>query len=250
MNEFTLNGQVCLVSGASRGIGRAIALALGQAGGVVIGTATTDAGAAGIAEALAEAGIRGAGKVLDVSSTDSVNALVEAVASEFGAVEVLVNNAGITRDNLIMRMKESEWDEIMDTNLKSLYRLTRACLRPMTRERRGRIINVSSVVAATGNAGQSNYAASKAGMLGFTRSLAHELSGRNILVNAVAPGFIETDMTAVLGEEQREKLLGNVPLKRLGTPAEVAAVVCFLASPAAAYITGQTIHVNGGMYMA
>lgn len=250
MNEFTLNGQVCLVSGASRGIGRAIALALGEAGGVVIGTATTDAGAAAIEEALAEAGIRGAGKVLDVSSTDSVNALVEAVASEFGAVEVLVNNAGITRDNLIMRMKESEWDEIMDTNLKSLYRLTRACLRPMTRERRGRIINVSSVVAATGNAGQSNYAASKAGMLGFTRSLAHELSGRNILVNAVAPGFIETDMTAVLGEEQREKLLGNVPLKRLGTPAEVAAVVCFLASPAAAYITGQTIHVNGGMYMA
>lgn len=249
MNANTVEGRVCLVTGASRGIGRAIAHALGDAGATVIGTATTQAGADSIADKLAEASIAGSGMALDVSESDSVGEVVERIAQEFGAVEVLVNNAGITRDNLLMRMKESEWDEIMDTNLKSLYRVTRACLRGMTKARFGRIINISSVVGVTGNAGQSNYAASKAGMIGFTRSLAHELAGRNILVNAVAPGFIETDMTSSLADAQRERLLGSIPLARLGSAEEVAGVVVFLASPAAAYVTGQTIHVNGGMYM-
>ncbi len=250
MTDKTLAGQVCLVTGATRGIGRAIALALGGAGATVVGTATTPAGAEKIGEALSAASIGGAGLVLDVSDNESVEAVVKRIADEFGPVQVLINNAGITRDNLLMRMKESEWDEIMDTNLKSLYRLTKACVRPMTKSRHGRIVNISSVVGATGNAGQSNYAASKAGMIGFTRALAHELAGRNILVNAVAPGFIETDMTASIPDAQRDKLLGSVPLGRLGSPEEIAAVVLFLVSPGASYVTGQTIHVNGGMYMA
>jgi 3-oxoacyl-[acyl-carrier protein] reductase len=241
--------RVCLVTGATRGIGRAIALALGNAGATVVGTATTETGANAIDETFIAASIKGAGMVLDVSSSDSVEQVVEQTSSKFGAPLILVNNAGITRDNLLMRMKDSDWDDIMDTNLKSLYRVTKACVRPMTKARFGRIVNISSVVGATGNAGQSNYAASKAGMIGFTRSLAHELGGRNILVNAVAPGFIETDMTAGLGEAQREKLLGNVPLGRLGLPDEIASVVLFLVSPGANYVTGQTIHVNGGMYM-
>ncbi len=249
MNDATLSGQVCLVTGASRGIGRAIALALGAEGATVVGTATSSAGAGAIDEALSAASVEGAGMVVDVADGAAVDALVEEITSRYGAVQVLVNNAGITRDNLLMRMKESEWDEIMDTNLKSLYRVTKACVRPMTKARYGRIVNIGSVVAATGNAGQTNYAASKAGMLGFTRSLAHELAGRNILVNAVAPGFIETDMTAALPEAQKDKLLGAVPMGRLGLPGEIAAVVTFLVSPAASYVTGQTIHVNGGMFM-
>ncbi|KAA3623403.1 MAG: 3-oxoacyl-ACP reductase FabG [Proteobacteria bacterium] len=249
MSDNFLKDRICLVTGATRGIGRAIALALGSAGGTVIGTATSDSGAARIGEALADASITGAGMVLDVSSDESVNAVIERISSEFGTPAVLVNNAGITRDNLIMRMKESEWDDVIDTNLKSLYRVIKGFARPMTRARYGRIINISSVVAATGNAGQVNYASSKAGMIGFTRSLAHELAGRNILVNAVAPGFIETDMTDVLPEAQKQALLSHVPLGRLGSPEEVAGVVLFLASPSADYLTGQTIHVNGGMYM-
>ena len=250
MTDKYLDGKVCLVTGASRGIGRAIAIDLGRVGATVIGTATSAGGAAAIGEALAEAGIPGAGMALDVASDDSVAALMKSIGEEYGSVSVLVNNAGITRDNLLMRMKDAEWDDIMNTNLKSLYRMSRACLRGMTKARWGRIINISSVVAATGNAGQSNYAASKAGMIGFTRSLAHEIASRNVLVNAVAPGFIETDMTDALSDEQKQRLLGGVPLGRLGSAAEVAGVVSFLASPAADYVTGQTIHVNGGMYMA
>ncbi len=250
MTDKYLDGKICLVTGASRGIGRAIALDLGRVGATVIGTATSQGGAAAIGDALVEAGIPGAGMTLDVASDDSVAALMKSIVDDFGSVSVLVNNAGITRDNLLMRMKDAEWDDIMNTNLKSLYRMSRACLRGMTKARWGRIINISSVVAATGNAGQSNYAASKAGMIGFTRSLAHEIASRNVLVNAVAPGFIETDMTDALSDEQKQRLLGGVPLGRLGAAAEVAGVVSFLASPAADYVTGQTIHVNGGMYMA
>lgn len=249
MTDNMLENRICLVTGATRGIGRGIALALGAAGATVIGTATSERGAEAIGQALADASIEGAGMVLDVSGNDSVTTTVERICAEFGAPSILVNNAGITRDNLLLRMKEAEWDDIMDTNLKSLYRVTRACLRPMTKARYGRIVNISSVVAATGNAGQVNYAASKAGMIGFTRSLAHELAGRNILVNAVAPGFIETDMTSALPAAQKERLLASVPLGRLGSVEEVAGVVRFLVSPAADYITGQTIHVNGGMYM-
>lgn len=249
MTDAMLSGQVCLVTGASRGIGRAIALTLGGAGATVVGTATSRNGAESIDKALSDASIEGAGMVVDVSDGASVDALIEEISSRFGAVQVLVNNAGITRDNLLMRMKESEWDEIMDTNLKSLYRVTKACVRPMTKARNGRIVNIGSIVGTTGNAGQSNYAASKAGMLGFTRSLAHELAGRNVLVNAIAPGFIETDMTAALPDAQKDKLLGAVPMGRLGSADEIASVVLFLVSPAASYVTGQTIHVNGGMYM-
>lgn len=250
MQEFNLEHEICLVTGASRGIGAAIADKLGKLGATVVGTATTDSGAAAISARFGENGVKGRGMVLNVTDPDSVSSVVKSAADEFGAITVLVNNAGITRDNLLMRMKEDEWDGIMDTNLKSLYRVTKACLRGMTKARHGRIINVGSIVGTTGNAGQTNYAAAKAGMLGFTKSLAQELAGRNILVNAVAPGFIETDMTDALDDGQKEKLLANVPLARLGTPGDIASMVAFLASPAAAYITGQTLHVNGGMYMA
>ncbi|GJL80984.1 MAG: beta-ketoacyl-ACP reductase [marine bacterium B5-7] len=249
MTDSAFENAICLVTGASRGIGQAISIALGSAGATVVGTATSAGGADAITGAFKESGIRGTGMLLNVSDSDSVETVVKAVGEKFGAPTILVNNAGITRDNLILRMKESEWDDTMDTNLKSLYRMTRACVRAMTRARSGRIINISSVVGATGNAGQSNYAASKAGMIGFTRSLASELASRNILVNAIAPGFIETDMTAELNDTVREKLLATVPLGRLGSPDEIARVAVFLASPAANYITGQTIHVNGGMYM-
>ncbi len=241
---------IALVTGASRGIGKAIAGALGAQGMTVIGTATSDAGAEAIGKALAEAGIAGRGMRLDVSDDASVSEVLKEIGEAFGTVTVLVNNAGITRDNLLMRMKPEEWDAVINTNLSSLYRVCKACLRPMMKAKTGRIINIASVVGLSGNAGQTNYAAAKAGMIGFTKSLAQEVGSRGITVNAVAPGFIDTDMTRELPEAQREALLGNIPLGRLGQPEEIAAAVAFLASDAAGYITGETIHVNGGMYMA
>ena len=240
------SGPVVLVTGASRGIGAAIADALASAGYRVAGTATSEAGAAAIGERL---GASGQGFVLDVSDDVSVEAGLAAVTEALGAPQVLVNNAGITRDNLLMRMKPEEWDAVMDTNVGGLYRLCRRVLRPMMKARKGRIVNVSSVIARMGNAGQSNYAASKAAIEGFTRALAQEVGSRGITVNAVAPGFIETEMTDGISEGQREQLLARVPLGRLGSPEEIAAVVVFLASDAAAYVTGETLHVNGGMYM-
>ena len=244
-----LENKICLVTGATRGIGKAIALALGNAGATVIGTATSADGANSISDYLAAENIKGSGMRLDVTDLDNISEVVKSISTEFGAPEILVNNAGITRDNLLMRMKEEDWDAILDTNLKSVYRVVKACLRSMTKARFGRIINISSVVGTTGNAGQANYAAAKAGMIGFTKSLAQELAGRNIHVNAVAPGFIATDMTDVLSDDQKEKLLANIPSGRLGTPEDIAQAVLFLASPSADYITGQTLHVNGGMFM-
>lgn len=248
--ESSMAERVALVTGASRGIGRAIALELAAQGMTVIGTATTEDGARGIERALQETGVRGAGMVLNVADPDSISTVIRAVEEEFGAPLVLVNNAGITRDNLLMRMKEDEWQEVLDTNLSSLYRITRACLRGMTRARWGRIINITSVVGSMGNAGQTNYAATKAGMEGFSRALAREIGARNITVNCVAPGFIDTDMTRELPESQREALAGQIPLGRLGVAGEVASVVAFLAGNGGAYISGETIHVNGGLYMA
>ncbi|MBK1722016.1 3-oxoacyl-ACP reductase FabG [Thiocystis violacea] len=245
-----LEGEIALVTGASRGIGRAIAMALAGQGARVVGTATTQAGAEGIEQALGEAGCEGAGLVLNVSDPTSVDACMSQVAERLGAPSILVNNAGITRDNLLMRMKDEEWDAVIDTNLGSIYRLSKACLRAMTKARKGRIINIASVVGAMGNAGQTNYAAAKAGMMGFTKSLAREVGSRAITVNCVAPGFIDTDMTRDLPEASRQALLSAIPLGRLGQPAEIASAVVFLASPGAAYITGETIHVNGGMHMA
>lgn len=250
MPEPILEGQIALVTGASRGIGEALAAELGRLGAKVAGTATTDGGAVRIMERFKASGIDGIGLNLDVKEQASIDAALAAVGAELGGMPtILVNNAGITRDNLLMRMKEREWGEILDTNLSSVFRLCKACLRPMTKARHGRIINVSSVVAVSGNAGQCNYAAAKAGMIGFTKSLAREVGSRGITVNAVAPGFIDTDMTRELPEAQREALLADIPLGRLGEPTEIASAVGFLASPAAAYITGQTIHVNGGMLM-
>ncbi len=246
---MSANDRLCLITGASRGIGRAVALALGRAAGTVIGTATTEAGADAIGTALQAEKIPGRGVVLDVTDGEAVAARMKEIEDEFGPVTVLVNNAGIARDNLLLRMRESEWDAIMDTNLKSVYRVTKACLRAMTRARRGRVVNITSVVGVTGNAGQTNYAASKAGVIGFTRALAAEVAGRNITVNAVAPGFIETDMTRALGEQQRESLLGRIPLARLGSAEDVAHAVVYLASEQAGYVTGTTLHVNGGMFM-
>ena len=245
-----LDNEIALVTGASRGIGRAIALALGAAGATVIGTATAEAGAQAIGETLSAAGIKGRGMVLNVTDPASVEAVTRKVGEEFSAPSILVNNAGITRDNLLMRMKDEEWDEIIATNLSSVYRLSKACLRGMTKARKGRIINIASVVGSTGNAGQTNYAAAKAGLLGFTKSLAREVGSRGITVNAVAPGFIDTDMTRALPEAQREALLQGIPLNRLGKPEEIAGAVVFLASEAGGYITGETLHVNGGMFMA
>ena len=244
-----LEGEIALVTGATRGIGRAIALALGVQGATVIGTATSAEGAERISAALTEAGVKGEGMVLNVTDQASVDAVLAAMAGGVGAPSILVNNAGITRDNLLMRMKDAEWDQIIDTNLTSVYRLSKACLRAMTKARKGRIVNVTSVVAMSGNAGQTNYAAAKAGMIGFTKSLAREVGSRGVTVNCVAPGFIDTDMTRALNEQQRQGLLGTIPLGRLGQPEEIAAAVAFLVSPAAAYITGETIQVNGGMYM-
>jgi len=244
------DGQVALVTGASRGIGRAIALELGKQGAMVAGTATADAGARSITGYLAEAGIRGAGYAMNVNDAAQVDATVSAVQKELGEIAILVNNAGVTRDNLLLRMKDEEWDEILSTNLKSAYRLSKLVLRPMMKARAGRIINITSVIGVTGNAGQANYAAAKAGMIGFSKSLAREIGSRNITVNCVAPGFIDTDMTRELGAEQRAALVGQIPLGRLGTVEDVAGAVAFLASPAASYITGATLHVNGGMHMA
>ena len=245
-----LNGQLALVTGASRGIGQAIALKLGKAGAIVVGTATTADGAGRIGAYLTEAGIKGKGAALEVRDQAQVDALIAEIEKEFGvAVTILVNNAGITRDNLSMRMKDEEWDAVIDTNLKAVFRLSKSVMRGMMKARNGRIINVTSVVGHAGNPGQANYCASKAGVSGMTRSLARELGSHNITVNCVAPGFIDTDMTKALDDKQKDGLVGSIPLGRLGTPSDVAAAVGFLASPAAAYVTGSTIHVNGGMYM-
>lgn len=246
---MTSERRVALVTGASRGIGQAIARELGRQGRVVIGTATSQAGADSIDADLEAHGIAGAGRVLDVTDQVSVDALIKSIGEEFGAPTILVNNAGITRDNLLMRMKEDEWDAVLDTNLKSLYRVTKACVRGMTKARFGRIVSISSVVATMGNLGQSNYAAAKAGMEGFSRSLAREVASRGITVNSVAPGFIATDMTQALPQAQHDALLENIPLARLGAPEEIAAAVGFLTSDSAGYITGETLQVNGGMNM-
>ena len=245
----TLSGQVALVTGATRGIGRAIALALGSAGAKVIGTATTDEGAASISSALREANIEGEGVRLDVRDAAALESVLRDIESRHGAVGILVNNAGITRDNLLVRMKDDEWDAIMATNLKPVFRLAKAVLRGMMKARRGRIIQIGSVVGASGNAGQANYAAAKAAVVGFTKSLAQEVGSRNITVNCVAPGFIDTDMTRSLSEAQRTALLARIPLGKLGTPQDIADAVAFLAGPRAAYVTGATLHVNGGMLM-
>lgn len=245
-----LEGQIALVTGASRGIGQAIALALGHAGATVVGTATRDKGAQAIHDYLAAAGIKGSGMKLDVIDAAEVDAVIAAIEKNFGAIGILINNAGITRDNLLMRMKDEEWDDILATNLTSVFRLSRAVLRAMMKARSGRIISIASVVGAMGNAGQTNYSAAKAGIMGFTRSLAREVGSRNITVNCVAPGFIDTDMTRALPDAQRQALLTHIPLGRLGAVEDVAQAVAFLASPAAGYISGTTLHVNGGMYMA
>lgn len=242
--------KVALVTGASRGIGRAIAEKLAADGYTVVGTATSDGGADNISAYLKAAGNNGSGMKLDVADGDSVTEVVKAVAEQYAAPLVLVNNAGITRDNILMRMKTDEWSDVIDTNLNALYRVSKACLRGMTKARWGRIVNITSVVGAMGNMGQSNYAATKAGAEGFSRALARELGSRSITVNCVAPGFIDTDMTRELTEEQRELMLGQIPLKRLGQPEEIAALVSFLCGDSAGYITGETLHINGGMYMA
>ena len=244
-----LKEHVAVVTGASRGIGRAIALELGRLGAVVVGTATSAEGAAAISDYLGAAKIRGEGAVLEVREQAQIDALIAHVEKTYGATQILVNNAGITRDNLAMRMKDDDWDAVLDTNLKAVFRLSRAVLRGMMKARQGRIINVTSVVGHTGNPGQANYCAAKAGVAGMTRSLARELGSRNITVNCVAPGLIDTDMTRNLDEKQHAALLSSIPLGRLGLPEDVAAAVGFLASPAAAYVTGTTIHVNGGMYL-
>jgi 3-oxoacyl-[acyl-carrier protein] reductase len=245
-----LQEQIALVTGATRGIGKAIALGLGAQGAKVIGTSTSAAGAKTIGDYLAEAKIGGKGTVLEVNDGAAIEALVAEIEKEFGAVGILVNNAGITQDNLAMRMKETEWDAVIDTDLKSVFRLSRAVLRGMMKARAGRIINITSVVGSSGNPGQINYAAAKAGIAGMARALAQEIASRNITVNCVAPGFIDTDMTRALNDQQREAILNRIPLARLGKAEDIAAAVVFLASPQAGYITGATLHVNGGMYMA
>lgn len=245
-----LNQQVVLVTGASRGIGAAIAQELGKQGAIVIGTATSDSGADAITTSLKAAGVNGVGLALDVTKPDQIETVLKKIAEHYGDVTILVNNAGITKDTLLMRMKDDDWDAVLDTNLKSVFRMSQAVLRPMMKARQGRIINISSVVGHMGNAGQTNYAAAKAGMTGFTKSLAQEVGSRNITVNCVAPGFIETDMTAELSDDIKAKMLERIAAGRLGQVYEIAATVAFLASPAAAYITGETIHVNGGMYCA
>ncbi|MBS0458089.1 MAG: 3-oxoacyl-ACP reductase FabG [Proteobacteria bacterium] len=248
MNAHVLDGEIALVTGASRGIGAAIADELAARGAKVIGTATSSAGADAIGERLSAHG--GAGRVLNVNDGAAIDALIEAIGKQFGPVSVLVNNAGITRDNLLMRMKEEDWQAIIDTNLTSVFRTCKAVMRSMMKARRGRIVNIASVIGATGNPGQANYAAAKAGIIAFSKSLAREIGSRSITVNVVAPGFIDTDMTRVLPEEAKQAMLGQIALGRLGEPAEIARAVAFLAGPDAAYITGQTLHVNGGMYMS
>ena len=247
---MSLTGEVALVTGASRGIGQAIALQLGTHGASVIGTATTEQGAAAIQSTFDAQGIKGLGLALNVTDADSIDAAMKRIKETFATPTILVNNAGITRDNLLMRMKDDEWNAVIDTNLSSVFRLSKACLRGMMKAKRGRIINIASVVGATGNPGQANYCAAKAGIIGFTKSLAREVGSRNITVNAVAPGFIDTDMTRGLPDEQRETLVGQVPLGRLGEVDDIAHAVLFLASSHGGYITGETLHVNGGMHMA
>lgn len=246
MSEESLRGDVALVTGASRGIGAAIADRLAALGATVIGTATSDAGAQAIGERMAAGGH---GRRLNVNEAGSIEALVEEVSTEFGGISILVNNAGITRDNLLMRMKDEDWQAVLDTNLTSVYRASKAVLRGMMKARKGRIVNIASVIGVTGNAGQANYAAAKAGIIAFSKSLAKEIGSRGITVNVVAPGFIATDMTADLPASAREAMLGQIALGRLGEPADIARAVAFLAGPDAAYITGETLHVNGGMYM-
>ena len=247
MLQIDLSGEIALVTGASRGIGAAIADTLAKAGAKVIGTATSESGAAAIGERMAALG--GVGRVLDVGSSESVDALVESVAKEFGAITILVNNAGITRDNLLMRMKDEDWNAILDTNLTSVYRTSKAVMRGMMKARKGRIVNIASVIGVMGNAGQANYAAAKAGIIGFSKSLAKEIGSRGVTVNVVAPGFIETDMTKALPEENKKAMMDAIALGRFGAPEDIANAVLFLASPMAAYITGETLHVNGGMHM-
>lgn len=249
MENKPLHGKIALVSGASRGIGQAIALRLGRAGATVIGTATSDKGAEAIGEYLSAADIKGGGMTLNVTQPEQVEATLTTITALHGDVHILVNNAGITRDNLLMRMKDEEWDDIIATNLTSVFRLSRAVLRGMMKARSGRIISIASVVGAMGNAGQTNYSAAKAGIMGFTKSLAREVGSRNITVNCVAPGFIDTDMTRALPDAQRQALLGHIPLGRLGSVDDIANAVLFLACPTADYISGTTLHVNGGMYM-
>jgi len=244
-----LEGQIALVTGASRGIGQACAIELGRLGATVIGTATSDSGAQAISQYLADNQIKGVGLKLNVNEGAAIEAAMESIRSQFGEVAILVNNAGITRDNLLMRMKEAEWDDIMETNLKSVFRMSQIVLKGMMKARYGRIISIASVVGAMGNAGQTNYSAAKAGIIGFSKSLAREVGSRNITVNCVAPGFIDTDMTRALKDEQRQALLTHIPLGRLGQVEDIAAAVGFLASNKASYITGATLHVNGGMYM-
>lgn len=246
---MVLEHKIALITGASRGIGKAIALELGKQGATVVGTATSENGAECINQYLSKAHIPGMGLVMDVSNTEHITSGIETIQKSLGDIAILVNNAGITRDNLLARMKEDEWDSVLQTNLKSVFYLSRAVLRAMMKARSGRIINISSVVGATGNPGQTNYAATKAGMIGFSKSLAKEIGSRNITVNCVAPGFIDTDMTRTLSAEQQQSLIQHIPLGKLGKPEDIAAAVAFLASPAADYITGATLHVNGGMYM-
>ncbi|HEY5861754.1 MAG TPA: 3-oxoacyl-ACP reductase FabG [Casimicrobiaceae bacterium] len=244
-----LTGRIALVTGATRGIGRAIAQRLAQDGATVVGTATTDEGAAAISAMLAEAGNPGTGMRLDVTDATATEAVVKDIEARFGAIVILVNNAGVTRDNLLLRMKDEEWDAIMATNLTPVYRLSKAVMRGMMKARHGRIVNIGSVVGSSGNPGQANYAAAKAALIGFTKSLAQEVGSRNITVNCVAPGFIDTDMTKALPDAAREALLGRIPLGRLGSPEDIANAVAYLAGPGGAYVTGTTLHVNGGMYM-
>ena len=243
-----LDGKLVLVTGASRGIGKAIALTLGRDGATVIGTATTESGAENISKVFADKKISGKGIKLNVTDNEQIASLIKSVNEDFGSIDILINNAGITRDNILLRMKENEWEDIINTNLSSLYKMSKSVLRGMIKKRSGRIISITSVVGAMGNAGQSNYAAAKAGMIGFTKSLAREVGVRGITVNAVAPGFIETDMTSNLPDEQKEALASQIPMGRLGTPDEIALAVLFLAGDGGSYITGQTLHVNGGMY--
>jgi len=247
---LAIDGKIALVTGATRGIGKAIALQLASQGVTVVGTATSEAGAKAITAALTAAGNTGVGMVLNVSDSDSVASTLKAIVEAYGAPTILVNNAGITRDNLLMRMKNDEWDDVVNTNMSSIFRMSKGCLRGMTKARWGRVINISSVVGSMGNMGQANYAAAKAGVEGFSRAMAREVASRNVTVNSIAPGFIATDMTDALGDEQKDSLRTQIPLQRLGTPEDIAQLVGFLASDAGAYITGETIHVNGGMYMS